>query len=148
MIEGDIKGCFDNFNHDKLLSILRTKIKDESFMKLLAKALRVGYGETGKIIEHNIIGTPQGSIISPILCNIYMHELDKFVKELKTSFDVGTKMPRNPIYHKLATAARRARLKDNRDSFETISKTVRNLPYNIYDSPTYKRLFYCRYADD
>jgi retron-type reverse transcriptase len=67
MIEGDIKGCFDNIDHNKLILILKNKIKDETFIKLIFKALRVGYGESRKVIKQNIIGSPQGSIISPIL---------------------------------------------------------------------------------
>ena len=148
VIEGDIKGCFDNFNHDKLIMILKNKIKDETFIKLIYKALKEGYGETGKVINHNIIGTPQGSIISPILCNIYMHEFDKFVIDLKSSFDIGSNIPRNPVYHRLASTASRARLKGNMKKFEEIKKIYRNLPYKIYDDATFKRLHYCRYADD
>jgi len=77
-----------------------------------------------------------------------MHELDKFVRELKSSFDIGTKIPRNPGYHRLSTAAKRARIKGNMENFVEISKVYRNLPYKIYDDSSFKRLHYCRYADD
>lgn len=147
IIEGDIKGCFDNFDHDVLLNILRTKINDQRFLKLVRKALTVGYGQPGKIAPYNIIGTPQGSIISPILCNIYMHEFDKFVLSIKAEFDLGSRAARNPIYHRAATAATRAKQKGDPKYFELI-KQLRHTPYTLFNDGSYKRLAYCRYADD
>jgi len=80
-IEGDISQCFDSFEHKRLVSIVKKKyVSNQIFIDLLYKALRV------RIISiHsnfiNKIGTPQGSVVSPILCNIYLHELDKFILE-------------------------------------------------------------------
>jgi len=79
VIEGDIKSCFDNFDHNILINIIKNRITDTKFLNLLWKALKVGYGERGKKIKSNILGTPQGSVISPIFCNIYMNNFDKFV---------------------------------------------------------------------
>jgi len=64
-IEGDIKACFDSFDHNILMKIISGRIKDQRMINLLWKSLRVGYGAPGKIVEANIIGTPQGSILSP-----------------------------------------------------------------------------------
>jgi len=89
-IEGDISKCFDSFDHGVLISILRSKIKDERFIRLIIKALKAGYFEFHKI-KPSIVGTPQGTIISPILCNIYLNKLDRFIELLKEKFDVGTK---------------------------------------------------------
>lgn len=89
-IEGDIKGCFDNIDHHILVNILRRRIKDENFIDLIWKFLKAGYIDCWQY--HNTFsGTPQGSIISPILANIYLNELDVFVDEYKKSFDIGEK---------------------------------------------------------
>ena len=94
-VEGDIKGFFDNINHDKMVSILAEKIHDERFLRLIRKFLKAGYLEDWQF--HNTYsGTPQGGIISPILANIYLDKLDKFMKNLKRDFDKGTKRRANP----------------------------------------------------
>ena len=80
-IEGDISKCFDRFNHKRLVSLIRKKyVSHQVFIDLLYKALKT------KIISINSsfinkLGTPQGSVVSPILCNIYLHELDIFINE-------------------------------------------------------------------
>jgi nicotine oxidoreductase len=66
VIEGDIKACFDSIDHEILIKLISNRIKDIKFINLIKKALKVGYGENGKILSQNIIGTPQGSVISPI----------------------------------------------------------------------------------
>jgi group II intron reverse transcriptase/maturase len=147
IIEGDIKGCFDNFDHDVLMNTLRNKITDLKFLNLVKKALTVGYVQPGIIAPYNIIGTPQGSTISPILCNIYMHELDKFVLSLKADFDVGSRAAINPTYHRLSTAATRAKQKGDPRYLE-LARQLRNLPYTLFNDGSYKRLAYCRYAYD
>ena len=73
LVEADIKGFFDNINQEKLLDMLRQRIDDESFIKLIQKWLRAGVLDTdGKVID-SLTGTPQGGVISPMLANIYMH---------------------------------------------------------------------------
>ena len=85
-VEGDIKGCFDNIDHAALMGILNTKVRDARVNQLIYKFLKAGYLEDWKY--HNTYsGTPQGGIISPLLSNIYLHELDKFVMKLKAEFD-------------------------------------------------------------
>lgn len=84
--EGDIKGAFDNVDHEILLQILSRKISDNRFMDLIRKALNAGYIEEKFVVIKPLIGTPQGSIISPILSNIYFHELDVFVQEVKNEY--------------------------------------------------------------
>lgn len=79
-VEGDIEGCFDNIDHHTLIRILSKRIKDQKFLDLIWKALRVGYLE-GHTSRNSILGTPQGSVISPILANIYLHEFDLWVEQ-------------------------------------------------------------------
>lgn len=74
-IEGDIKACFDSFDHHILVKILRRRIKDESFIELIWKLLKAGYLEDWKYVN-SYSGIPQGSGCSPILANIYLSELD------------------------------------------------------------------------
>jgi len=70
-----------------LIKLIETKTSDRQFTKLISKSLNAGYFET-EVISHNMVGTPQGSIISPISCNIFMHQLDAFV-EPRNDFDQG-----------------------------------------------------------
>ena len=81
VVEGDIQGAYDTINHPILLNLLRRKIQDENFILLIQKSLKAGYLDQLKPIT-SLIGTPQGSILSPILANIFFHELDVFVETL------------------------------------------------------------------
>ena len=94
-VEGDIKGFFDNINHDTMIEILSKRIKDERFLRLIRKFLKAGYLENWQF--HNTYsGTPQGGIISPILANIYLNELDRYVEKLKSEFDKGKRRKVSP----------------------------------------------------
>lgn len=77
-IEGDISSCFDSFDHSILLSILNEKIKDNRFLRLISNLLKAGYLEDWKF-NTTLSGVPQGGVCSPILSNIYLDQLDKFV---------------------------------------------------------------------
>lgn len=79
VIEGDISSYFDTINHRKLTKLLRRRIKDEKMIDLIWKFLRSGVMER-KLFKDTKLGTPQGGIISPLLANVYLHELDKFMK--------------------------------------------------------------------
>ena len=79
-VEGDIKGCFDNINHDALVGFIGSKVKDARIVKLVYKFLKAGYLEDW-VYHKTYSGTPQGGILSPLLANIYLHELDKFVMQ-------------------------------------------------------------------
>jgi RNA-directed DNA polymerase len=98
MIEGDLSKCFDTIDHNKLMNLIEKKILDRQFTRLIRQSLNKGYMEF-KTIHHNIAGTPQGSIISPILANIFLHELDLFVNSLKDAFDKGTRARNTPLLH-------------------------------------------------
>lgn len=100
MIEGDLSKCFDTIDHNKLMILIEKKILDPQFTRLIRQTLNTGYMEF-KTIQHNIAGTPQGSIISPILANIFLHELDSFVISLKGDFDKGSRAKNTPEYNKL-----------------------------------------------
>lgn len=72
ILDADIKGFFDNLNHEMLLDFLKKRIGDKRVLRLISKWLKTGYIENGKRVRQEI-GTPQGSVISPLLANIYLH---------------------------------------------------------------------------
>jgi group II intron reverse transcriptase/maturase len=89
LIEGDIRSCFDEIDHHILVSIIRKKIKDERFIALIWKFLKAGYQDLDGKRKDSFAGTPQGGIISPILANIYLHELDEFAEQLRLELEQG-----------------------------------------------------------
>ena len=103
-IEGDIKGCFDNIDHEVLISILGRKIKDSKFLNIIRQFLKAGYVENWEY-NKTYSGTPQGGICSPILANIYLNELDKKFEEIKARFDSPRRCSYElaPAYHAMST---------------------------------------------
>lgn len=80
LIEGEITGFFEQMNHQVLIRILRNRIRDEKLIRLLWKFLKAGFLEEWQF-NKTYSGTPQGGIISPVLANIYLHELDAYVEK-------------------------------------------------------------------
>jgi RNA-directed DNA polymerase len=73
IVEADIKGFFDNMNHDWIVKMLEQRVDDKAFIRLIKKWLKAGIlEEDGKTI-HPVKGTPQGGIISPVIANMYLH---------------------------------------------------------------------------
>ena len=95
-IEGDIKGFFDNIDHEVLIAILSERISDMRFLRLIRKFLNAGYVEDW-VFHKSYSGTPQGGIISPILANIYLDKFDKYIKEYTEKFNKGKRRKENPI---------------------------------------------------
>ena len=75
MVEMDIKGFFDNIEHDWLLRMLSLRIDDKAFLNLIRKWLKAGILDTDGKIIHPETGTPQGGIVSPVLANLYLHHV-------------------------------------------------------------------------
>lgn len=73
VVEADIKGFFDNLNHDELLKMLAERVDDKALLWLIGKWLKAGVLDTDGKIFHPETGTPQGGVISPILANVYLH---------------------------------------------------------------------------
>jgi group II intron reverse transcriptase/maturase len=147
-IEGDIKGCFDNIDHQVLLSILREKIHDNRFLTLVECLLETGHLEDWRY-HPTPSGTPQGGIISPILANIYLDRLDEFVeRELIPEFTKGSRRKDNPAYRHVTYRAGRLRAAGDIEGAEAMRRTLRTLPSCDTRDPGYRRLQYVRYADD
>lgn len=153
-VEGDIKGCFDNIDHQVLVNIINTKIKDARLIKLVFKMLKAGYLEDWKY--HNTYsGTPQGGIISPIFSNIYLNELDKFAESMMNDFDKPRPQRLTPEYDALQKELKRVkyRLKTAKDEEKSVLLKLRkSLRSELVKTPctaqTDKRIKYIRYADD
>jgi RNA-directed DNA polymerase len=83
VIEGDISSYFDTIHHPKLIRLVAKRIKDKKILRFTWKFLRAGVMEK-KTFRDTKLGTPQGGIISPLLANIYLHELDRYMKSQHT----------------------------------------------------------------
>jgi group II intron reverse transcriptase/maturase len=147
-IEGDIKGCFDNIDHEVLMSILREKIHDGRFTALIERLLEAGYLEDWNR-RPTYSGTPQGGVVSPILANIYLDRLDKFVEgELVPDYTKGDKRKVNRTYRGLIARASALAKVGRSNEAMGLRKAARLLPSIVTDDPDYRRLRYVRYADD
>ena len=147
-IEGDIKGCFDNINHDLVIELLGRNIHDNRFLKLVKGALKAGYLEEWQS-KRTFSGTPQGGIISPILSNIVLHELDKYVEDVLIPKYTRSKARReNREYRTVRARRARARASGQIELFKEHDQHYRQLPSVDGFDPNYRRLRYCRYADD
>ena len=154
-IEGDIKGCFDSIDHEKLIAILETRIKDSKFINIIRQFLKAGYVENWKY-NRTYSGTPQGGIISPILANVYLNCLDEKVSEIKERFDKPREALKTPEYRSVDNEMKKlsywiARTTDEEkrreliEQFLKLKKEIRSIPCK---PQTNKRLCYVRYADD
>lgn len=157
-IEGDIKGFFDNIEHEILINILKEKIDDEKFICLVRKFLNAGYLENWTF-HKTYTGTPQGGILSPILSNIYLDKLDKYMNEYITAFEKGKERKRNSEYRSLEKHFKRVHEKlkqelSKEDRLEAVKelkelqKLRNSLPYGQAMDQDYRRMKYVRYADD
>ena len=157
-IEGDIKGFFDNIDHNVLISILRERISDERFLRLIRKFLNAGYVEDWKY-NKTYSGTPQGGIISPILANIYLDKFDKYIKEYAAKFRKGDRRSINPEYWRLNNKKNWLKKKLQKTSDEQIrksylyeiaqlSKQMLSTPHKDAMDADFRRMQYVRYADD
>jgi group II intron reverse transcriptase/maturase len=147
-IEGDIKGCFDNIDHEIMLKIIQRDIHDGRLIQLIRGLLKAGYMEDWRYHE-TLGGTPQGGIISPLLSNIYLNELDRWVEDwLIPTYTRGERRQSNRTYTRLERELRKARKMGDTAMITQLKRerrTIRSLdPFD----PDYRRLRYVRYADD
>jgi group II intron reverse transcriptase/maturase len=163
IVEGDIQGCFDNVNHPILIRLLQRRIADDRLLQLIAKFLSAGYFEREEW-NPTTAGTPQGGILSPLLANIYLHELDQYVL---TEFGANQEPSQsrqeaaqreNPEYKRIqdridylrAMLDGRRKATGNADDLhaelQALLKQRKATPYLL--RPIKSRITYVRYADD
>lgn len=159
-VEGDIKACFDSFDHHVLIDILRKRIDDEAFISLMWKFLKAGYMEQWQY-HMTYSGTPQGSGMSPILANIYLNELDRYMGEYKARFYKPTRTA-NPAHRNMASKILYYKAKNDKvwddlsvEEKKECARTLRQmrseqrkLPTHPVQETSYKAIQYVRYADD
>ena len=154
-IEGDITGCFDNIDHKVLIEILQRKVKDSRLINIIRQFLKAGYVENWKYHETHS-GTPQGGILSPILANIYLNELDTYVAELKEQFDKprtakvtnAYRIKRNEIQRLSRKLDKETNEEQRKQVLTDLKKSKQELLKIPCAQQDNKRLVYVRYADD
>lgn len=144
-LQGDLANCFDSFDHKLLVDKVSARISDQVFIDLLWKALRAGFIDSNRFILKAAFGTPQGSLISPVLCNIYLTSLDRWVEDYAQSFNTGLRKRANPQYTKLIRGIGKKPLSERIEIRKFIHKE--GIPSLLGDE-SFKRLYYVRYADD
>lgn len=160
-VEGDIHACFDSFDRHVMIDLLKKRIDDEAFIQLICKFLKAGYMEQWTY-NRTYSGVPQGSGMSPVLSNVYLHELDKFMEKYADEFHKGKKKKLNPkykslsnrmseykcegkaIWQELNTEERKERSKKVKEK----QKMQKSMTPTIPKDDSYKRIQYTRYADD
>ena len=150
-IEGDIKGCFDNIDQETLLGIMGEKVKDQRLLNLVKYLMKAGYMEDWKWYG-TYSGTPQGGIISPLLANIYLDALDRWVEEeLLPHYNHGSQKEkgrkRNPEYRSYEHKRYSAKKKGDVEAYKRYGKLMKTVP-SVIDDDSYRKLEYVRYADD
>ena len=147
-IEGDISQCFDQLDRSVMLQTLGEKIHDSRFVRLVGQMLQAGHLEDW-VWNATLSGVPQGGVVSPILSNIYLDRLDKFVETvLIPGYTRGVRRRRNAEYNRVKSAIARARNQRDHAAARVLRKQLHSLPSADPEDPGYRRLRYVRYADD
>ncbi len=159
VIEGDIQQAYPTIDHQILMNIIQKRIEDPRFIRLLWKLLKCGVLDEDRIILSKT-GVPQGSIVSPILANIYYHELDEFVQGLKERLETPQTerkklKSRNykSLEHKISKVYKDMRNHEPQSlERQELSKVLKTLRKERLNTPGLKdrviRIEYVRYADD
>jgi group II intron reverse transcriptase/maturase len=148
IIEGDISDCFGSLSHELLIALLSEKIHDGRFIRLVKQLLDAGYLEDWKY-NQTLSGVPQGSVVSPILSTILLNKLDHFVETvLIPQYTRGEQRRKNLAYHRLMQRAENRFQRGLTKQGQQLRKAAQHLPSKDPQDPDYRRLRFCRYADD
>jgi RNA-directed DNA polymerase len=160
-IEGDIVGCFDNIPHDRLMKTIERRVADRKVLHLIRAFLVAGYLERWQY-HKTYSGTPQGGIMSPLLCNIFLHQLDEYMMKKLHANETQSKREenarKNPEYQRIGNkiyplrnkltqtngTAQRVLIKELKD----LERTWRSTPYYVKELRHRSKVGYVRYADD
>jgi group II intron reverse transcriptase/maturase len=147
-IEGDITDCFGSLDHSIMRSMLAEKIRDRRFLHLIDGLLQAGYLEDWRYRE-TLSGAPQGGILSPLLSNVYLDRLDKFVEtSLLPAYNRGDRRRPYLPYMRLHKTVWKLEKNGQRDGTRQMRRHLQRLPSRDPNDPNYRRLHYTRYADD
>lgn len=156
VIERDIEGAYSTIDHKELCNILSVKINDVRFMNLIQKLLKCGILRKGQFSRSNL-GIPQGSIVSPILVNIYYNELDKWVEEKARLHKQPASQFKSRKYkqleYRMGKLTKNIQGLDKRSSeHKTLIKEIKRTKREKLNTPSLARericIEYVRYADD
>ena len=159
IIEGDITKCYDSFNHQILVTLIQRRIQDQKFINLIYKLLKAGYVEIGTKGNDTLnipkLGTPQGSVLSPFLANIYLHEFDNYVNKCIEKKSEPRINKRNPKKLNLTREIRKLEKELDQNPPDQcrkdLTKQIKQLKINLTKIPYIKsglKAYYVRYADD
>jgi hypothetical protein len=152
----DIAECFERVDHGRLLDILREKIADDRFINLIRKFLRAGYLENW-VYHRTYSGAPQGSVISPILTNVYLSKLDAKLEALWEQYSQGKRRKQNSSWIALMKARKDVLEQGETDplgraalqrDLRVWNQRIVQTPVYDYEDPSYTRVKFLRYADD
>lgn len=125
---------------------IKKKIVDTRMLELITKFLKAGHIDPKtKNIVKSVIGVPQGGILSPILCNIVMHQFDEYMEGFASSYEKGNKRRHNPEYQKIVRQRRMATTMMER---KRLLRMLHNIKHGDSFDPNFRRMRYIRYADD
>jgi group II intron reverse transcriptase/maturase len=148
IIEGDISDCFGSLSHELLIATLSERIQDGRFLQLMSNLLAAGYLEDWTF-NQTLSGVPQGSIVSPVLSNILLNKFDTFVETvLIPCYTRGEKRKLNREYMKLHRQMHKLYQNGQKEAALKVRKQLQRLPSVDPEASDYRRLRYCRYADD
>lgn len=149
IIEADLVKCFDRIPHNKLLGVLKKRVRCQKTLALIKLSLKAGHVEGGILSQNIPLGTPQGSALSPLLCNVFLHELDEFMEDLATTHNKGTRRrKKNSIYNRLRYKFFKAKERGDIRLMKDLRLQIRKTPSLDPMDPSFIRVAYTRYADD
>jgi len=150
-VEGDIKGFFDNLDHDTLLRILGKRITDKRFLHIIEQFLKAGYIEDWQF-NQTYSGTPQGGNLSPLLSNVYLNELDQTMATKIAEFNRGNVRQKRAAYTAVHTQKTRAKKEAQQTGdwtrYKALQKKLLSMEAADPQDPEFRRMYYVRFADD
>lgn len=147
VINGDITKCFDSIPHDLIMKQVGTRVSCARLLLLVERSLKAGYlNEQGTHVKA-VVGTPQGSILSPLLSNIVLDLLDKYMDSLYKELNFGSKRKLNLKYTALENRRKYYKLRDPAIARQALLDMRRLTKFDMFDGG-FRRALYIRYADD
>lgn len=147
-IEGNISKCFDTTDHAVLMNLLRLRIRDHKFLELIQTGLKSNVLLKDGRVEKRLVGTPETGVVSPLLSNVVLHQLDLFLMRLQRIIDRGAERRKSKVNDILCKRRYRPRKKKDKKLATRLLQSSRKVGYGDPMDPNFRRLFFTRYADD